>query len=348
MNAAFMARWTTIRSVPAHVILLAALASYGGQALAALQAWPLWAIVLATLLPWIPVFASEMAWMHHHYKWIALMYVLVFTQLGHFGEHLAQIVQIYVFGLRGADASGIFGALDVEWVHFIWNTWIIIALTPLLGRFPQNTWLWVALFIAGWHELEHAYIMSVYLSTGVERTPGLLSRGGAIGGGLPLTRPDLHFYYNLIETAPLVLAFGSQLRFAYNEWLKKTFPHLDEPDLVETTNMLEHYTFDPGHVIVRQGEVADRFYIVTQGEVAVTRRDDTGVERLVATLGPGQFFGEIGLLADSPRTATVTARTEVDLLSLDRLEFQQVMDMSTATAEDVARVVRQRLAISSA
>lgn len=169
--------------------------------------------------------------------------------------------------------------------------------------------------------MRHGYIMSVYLRTCLEKTPGLLSRGGAIGGGLPVTRPDLHFAYNLVETVPIVGAFVYQLRFAYNEWLRKAFPRLQEPLLIETTNMLEHYTYAPGEAIVRQAGASDRFYIVTSGEVAVSRAAD-GVEKTVAVLGPGQYFGEMGLLAHTSRTATVTAMTEVELLSLDRQELQ--------------------------
>ena len=56
------------------------------------------------------------------------------------------------------------------------------------------------------------YILSVYLTTGLSGTPGLLSQGGAILGGLPLSRPDLHFIYNLIETIPLILAFLQQVQ----------------------------------------------------------------------------------------------------------------------------------------
>jgi hypothetical protein len=77
----------------------------------------------------------------------------------------------------------------------------------LLPRNPGNRWLMVAAVISAWHAIEHTYIMSVYLTTGVSGTPGLLASGGLIGGGLPLTRPDLHFLYNLVETVPLVLAY---------------------------------------------------------------------------------------------------------------------------------------------
>jgi hypothetical protein len=117
------------------------------------------------------------------------------------------MVQIHVLGLSGADARGIFGALDIEWVHFIWNTWVLLAVLVLLVRFGSNRWLWLTALLSGWHELEHAYIFSVYLSTGLSGTPGLLSQGGALGGGFPVSRPDLHFVCNLIETAPLMIAF---------------------------------------------------------------------------------------------------------------------------------------------
>lgn len=259
-----MKRILTIRSVPGQVVALTALASFGGQVLAVLQGWPLWAIALAMLLPWVPVFAFEMVWTYRHYHWLALFYVLVVTQGGHFIEHVAQMTQIHVLGLRGLDARGVFGALDIEWVHFTWNTWVIIAALLLLYRFRANPWLWLTAIIAAWHEIEHIFIMSVYLATAKAGTPGLLSKGGLIGGGFPLVRPDLHFFYNLIETTPLVIAFVYQLKRTYDEWLKRTFPHLSERVLTETTNLLRMMRFAAGQVIVRQGDAPDRFYIITK------------------------------------------------------------------------------------
>jgi hypothetical protein len=99
-------------------------------------------------------------------------------------------------------------------VHFVWNTWVLIAVLVLLRPYSSNGWLRLALLLAGWHELEHAYILSVYLQTGISGTPGLLSSGGLIGGGLPLSRPDLHFLYNLVETVPLLLGFVLQVQVA--------------------------------------------------------------------------------------------------------------------------------------
>lgn len=110
------------------------------------------------------------------------------------------------------DASGVFTALDVEWVHFVWNTWVLAATVPLVLRFRSNRWLWLAAVAAVWHELEHAYLIVGHVTTGAVGDPGLLAGGGALGGGVPVTRIDLHFVYNVIETLPIVIAFAVAVR----------------------------------------------------------------------------------------------------------------------------------------
>ncbi len=343
MDRALLKRLVAIRSVPPHIIVLTALASYVGQIAAIVQGWPLWGIALVTLLPWIPIFTLEIVWTYRHYQWLALFYLLVITQGGHVVEHIAQMVQIHILGLRGLAARGIFGALDIEWVHFIWNTWVLLAVFMLVLCFRRNPWLWLTLVIAGWHELEHVVIMAAYLKTGVVGTPGLLSKGGLIGGGLPLSRADLHFLYNLIETTPLIIAFVYQLKRSYNEWLRKAFPRLSEQMLVEATNQLQTLRFAAGEQIIRQGDVPDRFYIVSKGEVVVKRRDQSAREIELTTMSAGQYFGEIGLLSLAPRTASVYAKTPVELLALGRELFNKLMVSSESTAQDLAEVARRRL-----
>ena len=341
-------RLLTIRSVPPRVLVLTALASYGGQVLAGVAGWPLWGIVLATVLPWALVLTLEINWTYRHFHWLALFYVLVVTQGGHFLEHLTQIVQIHVLDLSGPEARGVFGQLDIEWVHFGWNTWVLLATVVLLFRYRRNAWLWATLVLAGWHETEHAYMLSQYLATGRQGHPGLLAMGGVVGDGLPLKRPDLHFLYNLVETIPMVVAFGHALKASYDEWLAQALPHASTELLVATTNRLETRTYQPGQVIVSQGDVADHFYVLVRGEVDVSCKNETGDDVHLATLGPGQFFGEVGLLNYAPRTATVRTKTAVEALSLDRETFQQVIEQSEATAEDLGRVARERLARTTA
>jgi len=343
MDTVLFKRLMPLRTVPPHIIVITAIASYTGQIVVSLHKWPLWAIVLVTLLPWLPLFIGEMVWTYRHYQWLALFYLLVIIQGGHFLEHVAQIYQIHILGLQGLEARGIIGPLDIEWVHVIFNTWVLLAVLTLLLPFRANPWLWPTLLIAGWHEIEHLYIITIYLSTGQAGTPGLLSQGGVLGGGLPLKRPDLHFWYNLLETTPLLIAFIYQLKRSYDEWLARAFPDLPEALLIEATNRLQTVRFAAGETVIRQGDTADRFYIITQGQANVIHHDQEGQEIQVATLGRGQFFGEIGLLTHGPRIASVKAKTALETLALDQETFRQMVDSSAATAESLAQVMRQRM-----
>lgn len=94
-----------------------------------------------------------------------------------------------------------------------------------------------------------------------------------------------------------------------------------------TPSMVEQmaHRFEPrsalaGEVIVREGEISDLFYVIESGEVEVTQEG-----RVIRTESVGDVFGEIGLLRDVPRTATVTATTDVELLTLTRHEFLALM-----------------------
>jgi MFS family permease len=96
-----------------------------------------------------------------------------------------------------------------------------------------------------------------------------------------------------------------------------------------------------GETIVRQGEGGDRFYVIASGEVEVAVDGQPQ-----AAQGPGDHFGEIALLKDVPRTATVTAKTDVDLLALERDEFVTAVTGHAASAEAAEAVVGARLGVS--
>ena len=205
-------RSAAVASPTTGVIAFGAMASIVAVVVSFFAGWPLWALVLATLAPWLPTFVADVAWTAHKFGALALLYVLVVTQVGHFLEHLAQMVQLHLLDLSGPHARGVFGQLDIEWVHFAWNTWVLLAALILVVRFPRNRWLWALAIAAAWHEAEHAYLLAVYLTTGQAGTPGLLASGGLAGGGLPIARPELHFAYNLVETVPLLAAFAVEIR----------------------------------------------------------------------------------------------------------------------------------------
>jgi MFS family permease len=98
-------------------------------------------------------------------------------------------------------------------------------------------------------------------------------------------------------------------------------------------------TASAGDEVFAQGDRGDRFYVIAAGQVEV-RVDG----RLVRVEGPGDWFGEIALLRDTPRTATVTALTQVDLRALDREEFIGVVSGHPRSAEAADAVVAARLA----
>jgi MFS family permease len=95
---------------------------------------------------------------------------------------------------------------------------------------------------------------------------------------------------------------------------------------------------DAGTVIVREGDAGDRFYIVAEGEIEVSQYD-----RTVSELTAGNYFGEIALLRDVPRTATVTARTNVVLYALDRDDFLAAVTGHPQSAEAAETVMTARL-----
>jgi CRP-like cAMP-binding protein len=96
---------------------------------------------------------------------------------------------------------------------------------------------------------------------------------------------------------------------------------------------------EAGTVIVREGDAGDRFYIVADGELEVAQ---DGAR--IAELAPGGYFGEIALLRDTTRTATVTARTDATLYALDREDFLAAVTGHPQSAEAAETVMSARLA----
>jgi len=100
------------------------------------------------------------------------------------------------------------------------------------------------------------------------------------------------------------------------------FAGLPTARLETAARLLEPVPMRAGEVIVREGDPADRFYVIAEGSLSVTQGADDAHLR---DLGPGDVFGEIGLLRQSPRTATVTATTDGSLLALEADEFRDLV-----------------------
>jgi uncharacterized protein YhbP (UPF0306 family) len=138
-------------------------------------------------------------------------------------------------------------------------------------------------------------------------------------------------------------AAGGDKRFLYHrDLVYSIFQDLPEQEVETLEAQLRTIEFAEGEVIVRQGAPADKFFIVVDGEVEVVRESE-GKTRLLGTLTRGQFFGEIAILRDMPRNATVRAKTATTLFSMERDIFRGLVAQSMGTTSDFDRVIRQRL-----
>ena len=99
---------------------------------------------------------------------------------------------------------------------------------------------------------------------------------------------------------------------------------------------------DADTVVARQGGPADKFFIVVDGELEVTR-EDGGATETVATLGPGDLFGEMAILFDKPRGTSARATKPTKLLVLDSDTFRSVVSQSLGTTPDFDQIIRDRI-----
>ncbi|XP_074717264.1 cGMP-dependent protein kinase 2-like isoform X2 [Strix uralensis] len=118
---------------------------------------------------------------------------------------------------------------------------------------------------------------------------------------------------------------------------------LSNTHLHKLLDAMEECTFAPGHVIIQEGDEGENFYIILKGEVRVSQRVD-GQEKLLRVLGPGEHFGELSLLQNSPRTASCRAQGHVTCITVTKEDFleispfcpQQLEEPNTSETETAA------------
>jgi len=126
------------------------------------------------------------------------------------------------------------------------------------------------------------------------------------------------------------ILMGSTIRKRkmYEEFLAKVsiLENLDKWERLTVADALEAVNFENEQEVVKQGEPGDDFYIIVDGSACVTQYRTEGEESCeVGSLGPSDYFGEIALMLDRPRAATVTARGALKCVKLDRARFERVL-----------------------
>ncbi len=99
------------------------------------------------------------------------------------------------------------------------------------------------------------------------------------------------------------------------------FEGLDKRDLQRVASSMKQRTFRPGDTVTTEGQGGVGFFVIEDGEAKVTIRGD---ER--RRLGPGDYFGEVALLTDSPRTATITAESELRCYGMTSWDFKPLVE----------------------
>ena len=121
------------------------------------------------------------------------------------------------------------------------------------------------------------------------------------------------------------------------------FSALPEPQLVLLTSAVSRRSFTRGTTIISAGDVTESLYVVVSGRLKVMMSDDEGREVILAILGPNEFFGEMGLIDDHPRSATVVAIEACELLTLSKRDFKSCLAENFEMAMTVMRGLVKRL-----
>ncbi len=117
------------------------------------------------------------------------------------------------------------------------------------------------------------------------------------------------------------------------------FQSLSAKQLAAVDGLVTTMDVSSGRALIRQGEVGREFILVVEGEAEVRRGD-----AVIATRGPGTFFGEIALLLDRPRNASVVATTDMTIEVIDRKDFRRLLEQYPDLHAPLLEATAQRLA----
>lgn len=123
-------------------------------------------------------------------------------------------------------------------------------------------------------------------------------------------------------------------------FLKQAFQELDADALEMLRKVAIPREYKATTVLVREGEPSDKFCLITAGRVSVTRNiEGTDEDFVLISLGPGQYFGEMAVITDEPRTATITALEDTSVLEINKQHFERIFRSSPTMARSILRTL---------
>lgn len=125
--------------------------------------------------------------------------------------------------------------------------------------------------------------------------------------------------------------------------IPRAFPGIKPDEIEELIAHSKVRSYAPGTVLCRENAIEETFYMILEGEVEVTKVINNSEVRLLKTLGAGDFFGEMALIHNAPRAATVTAKTALTTLELDKDSFERVLKNASSIAIAMVSEISDRL-----
>ena len=124
------------------------------------------------------------------------------------------------------------------------------------------------------------------------------------------------------------------------ELLKRVplFAGCSKKELSQIATVADEIDFGSGKTLIREGSPGREFFVLVDGTAEIRRKG-----RMIDTAGPGDFFGEMALLTDQPRNATVTTTSDVDVLVVTSRSFRTLVESNPLIALKVMRAVADRL-----
>lgn len=132
-------------------------------------------------------------------------------------------------------------------------------------------------------------------------------------------------------------------RRAPSRIIPRAFPGIKPNEIEDLIANSSVRSYEPGTVLCRENESEDRFYMILEGEAEVTKSINNSEVRLLKTLQPGDFFGEMALIHNAPRAATVTVKSPLTTLELDKAAFDRALHNSSSIAMAMVTEISDRL-----
>jgi len=132
-------------------------------------------------------------------------------------------------------------------------------------------------------------------------------------------------------------------RRAPSKIIPRAFPGIKPNEIEDLIANSQVHSYAPGSVLCQENAVEDRFYMILEGEAKVTKIINNVETRTLNLLSPGDFFGEMALIHNAPRAATVTAKTTLTTLELDKAGFDRVLRNSSSIAMAMVSEISDRL-----